>query len=141
MLQAITVNFAVFTAVLLLVLGLVVFLYLHQRRREMAIARVLGMSAKQVTLHKCMPISLAAVQLSALWLLFLGLAVFAALIAITFVAVARNNKKSPLSLLQGINGGAGSATVKNRNSVSGAIPLHSASGAPVHPNILRLLRA
>jgi hypothetical protein len=47
-LQSVTIDVVVFSAVLILALSLVVFLYLRQRMKEFAISRVLGRPAKRV---------------------------------------------------------------------------------------------
>jgi ABC-type antimicrobial peptide transport system permease subunit len=48
-LQSITINAVLFWVVLFLVFALVVFLFIQQRHREIAIARALGMPAKKIS--------------------------------------------------------------------------------------------
>ena len=54
--MAIRLNLVLFTAVLVLVLSLTVFLYLRQRYKEFAIMRTLGVSAKKSILQLIVPI-------------------------------------------------------------------------------------
>ncbi|MCL2236589.1 MAG: hypothetical protein FWB98_09160, partial [Defluviitaleaceae bacterium] len=60
-LQSTTLNAAMFSAVLLVVLGLVSFLYLRSRRREFAIARALGMPGGQTLIALCAPLVVAGI--------------------------------------------------------------------------------
>ncbi|MCL2201197.1 MAG: hypothetical protein FWB75_04465, partial [Oscillospiraceae bacterium] len=56
-----TVNAAIFVVVLVLLLSLVSFLYLGQRRKDFAIARALGLPAKTAVRQMCSPAALFAV--------------------------------------------------------------------------------
>jgi len=57
-LQSITLNAIMFWIVLLLVFGLVAFLYLNQRKKEFAIVRALGAPAAQAVKDLCVPVIL-----------------------------------------------------------------------------------
>jgi hypothetical protein len=58
LIQSITINAVMFWIVLALVMGLVSFLYIHQRRKDFAVVRVLGCKFYKAIARLCVPVLL-----------------------------------------------------------------------------------